>query len=87
MPCAKKLLAITGTAHGKDLGNVIIRAINHLMTNGAGKCVGPCGGAGGAAGICRFGLTKLNEEIQVAKDVSGKGVTVTVTGDGECFCS
>jgi hypothetical protein len=82
MACAKKINQISGTAHGKDVVRVVIRAVGHLILQGMQQCAGPCDG-----GICRFGLTGLNEEIQIVEDVHGKGVTVTVTGDGECFCS
>jgi hypothetical protein len=81
MACVKKGIVVNGTAHGGDIVKVIIRAVGHLLQQGAQTCVGPCDG-----GICSFGLTGINEEIQIVNDADGKGVRVTVTGTGDCFC-
>ena len=85
--CAQALNGVKGTAHGtvqshKDLGRLVVRAIGHLMLQGAQQCIGQCD-----SGACTFGLTSLSEDVEVVRDADGQGATVTVTGDGQCFCS
>ena len=87
MSCAKAVNGVSGTAHGsvtshKDLVRLVVRAYGHLILQGAQQCIGPCD-----SGACGFGLTSVSEDVQIVKDAAGDGVTVTVTGDGECFCS
>lgn len=84
--CAKALNGITGTAHGtvstpKDFGVLVARAFAHLLLNGKQMCTGTCD-----SGACGFGITSVSGELQVVNDAGGNGVTVTVTGDGKCFC-
>ena len=79
--CAKVVTQISGTAHGTKPAHVLLNAIGHLILNGQGNCTGACDSGG-----CTFGLTKLNGDIQVVNDADGQGVTITVTGDGQCFC-
>jgi hypothetical protein len=87
MACEKAVNGVSGTAHGtvtshKDFGRLVVRAIGHLLLQGAQQCIGPCDN-----GTCGFSLTSVNEDVQISKDAAGDGVTVTVTGDGKCACA
>lgn len=85
--CAQGFVGLSGTAKGivknhKDMGRLVLRAIGQIMVQGTQKCIGGTCDSGG----CSFGVTRLSDNVEVVQDVQGKGVTVTVTADGECFC-
>lgn len=85
MGCARIVVGVKGTAKGNDPLKVYWRAVGDLIMEGSRGCAGPCGDKA-QPGICKFGLTKLHEGYEKVNDADGKGVMITVTGDGECFC-
>jgi hypothetical protein len=86
--CAKPVDGVKGTAHGpagtiKEIATLFGRAIAHLRLRGIEQCTGSCD-----SGNCTFGLTDLHaDQTEIVPDADGQGATVTVTGDGTCFCS
>lgn len=86
--CARAVAGVNGTAHGsienhRAITRLVLRAVTHLIQQGTQQCIGgQCD-----SGACSFGVTSVSEDIQVALDPDGKSATITITGDGECFCS
>lgn len=81
--CEGSVSQISGVATGSagKIGKVAARAFAHFITTGMNECAGrAC-----SSGACTFGATSVTD-VSVMDNGGGK-VTVTVTGDGRCFCA